>query len=67
VSILTFILVFVVAGILWWAAKAILYAPGIVIADPFRTVLYVLIVVVICLFALQTLFGVLPGVPRLRL
>ena len=66
-SILYILLVLVVAGILLWAAKAILNAPGLTIAEPLRTVIYVVIVVLICLFVLQSLFGVLPGVPTLRI
>jgi hypothetical protein len=66
-SILTIILVLVVAGIALWAVKAILSAPGMVIGEPFRTILWVVFVVLICLFVLQSFFGILPGVPRLRL
>lgn len=66
-SILYILLVLVVAGLLLWAVKAVLNAPGITIADPFKTVVYVVLVLLICLFVLQSFFGVLPGVPRLRL
>lgn len=66
-SILYILLVLVVAGLLLWAVKAILSAPGITVAEPFKTVIYVVLVLVICLFVLQAFFGVLPGMPRLRL
>jgi hypothetical protein len=67
VSILYIILILIVAGLLLWAVNAILNAPGIVIADPFRTIICVVIILLICLFVLQSLFGILPGVPHLRL
>jgi hypothetical protein len=67
VSILYVILVLVVAGLFLWAAKSIINAPGITISDPFKTILYVVIVCLICLFVLQSFFGLLPGVPHLRL
>lgn len=35
-SILYILLVLVIAGIILWAAKSILSAPGIVVADPIR-------------------------------
>lgn len=66
-SILYILLVLVIAGIILWAAKSILSAPGIVVADPFKTIIWVVIVVVICLFVLQSFFGILPGVPKLKL
>jgi hypothetical protein len=66
-SIVTAILILVVAGVLLWGALAILNAPGMVIADPFKTILKVVIIILIAFFVLQAFFGVLPGVPRLRL
>jgi hypothetical protein len=67
VSILYVILVLIVAGLLLWAVNAILNAPGITIAEPFKTILRVVIILLVCLFVLQSFFGILPGVPRLRL
>ena len=61
------LLVLVVAGLFLWAVQAILNAPGIVIADPFKTIIKVVLVLLICLFVLQSFFGFLPGVPHLRL
>jgi hypothetical protein len=67
VSILYILLVLIVAGLLLWAVNAILNAPGITLADPFRTILRVVIILLVCLFVLQCFFGILPGVPRLTL
>jgi hypothetical protein len=67
VSILAFVLVLVVVGVVAWAVKTILNAPGMVIGDPFKTIIWVVVAVFLFLFVLQSLFGVLPGMPRLRL
>jgi hypothetical protein len=66
-SILYILLVLVVAGLFLWAVKSILNAPGVTVAEPFKTILWVVMVILICFFVLQTFFGVLPGLPRLRL
>jgi hypothetical protein len=57
----------VVVGVIWWATVTILNAPGIVIADPFRTIIKVVVIVFLIFFVIQTFFGVVPGVPHLRL
>lgn len=66
-SVLYILLVLIVAGIVLWAVKSVLNAPGMIIQDPFKTIIWVVIVVVICLFVLQSFFGILPGVPKLKL
>ena len=64
---LEILVVLLVAGVLVWAAQTVLAAmPWI--AEPFRTIIYVLIVVFAVLWLLE-IFGLLPaslGVPRLR-
>ena len=47
-----------IIGVLFWAAQRILAV--IPIAEPFRTVIYVVLVIV-ALFALLDLFGLLPS------
>jgi uncharacterized membrane protein YdjX (TVP38/TMEM64 family) len=66
-SILYVILVLVVVGVIWWATVTILNAPGMIIQDPFKTVIKVVVIVFLILFVIQTFFGVVPGVPHLRL
>jgi hypothetical protein len=66
-SILYILLVLLVAGIILWAVKTLLAAPGITVAEPFKTVIWVVVVVLLCFFVIQTFFGVVPGVPHLRL
>jgi hypothetical protein len=66
-SILTILLVLLIAGILCWGVLSILNAPNMPLGEPFKTILKVVFIVLIVLFALQCAFGVLPGVPHLRL
>ena len=56
-----------VAAIFCWGVFAVLNAPNMPLQEPFRTILKVVFLLLICLFVLQSLFGVLPGVPHLRL
>lgn len=66
-SIMGILLVLLVAGILAWGFTKIMNAPGIVIAEPFRTIIYVVGIVLLCLFVLQAIFGVVPGMPKITL
>jgi len=63
-SLLSLLVVLVVACVLIWAAKALMAAFGI--GDPIRTVIYVLLVVIVVLWCASAL-GVLPSGPFLRL
>jgi hypothetical protein len=63
-NLLALLLTLVIIGILLWAAKRIL---GVLpIDEPIKTVVYVLIVVIACLYVLQALFGFVPGIPVWR-
>jgi len=62
-SLLTLLIVLLVACVVVWAAKALMSAFGI--GDPIRTVIYVIIVLIVMAWILSTL-GLLPAV-NLRL
>lgn len=66
-SILTVLLILIIAGLILWAVRSVLYAPNMAIDDPFRKIIWVVCVVLISLFVLQSIFGILPGVPKLKL
>ncbi len=48
--LISIIVTLIVVGLLWWAAQKILAV--IPLAEPFKTVVYVLLVVVLCLIVL---------------
>ncbi len=61
----------IVLGVLFWAAHRILAV--LPLEEPFRTIIYVVLVVVAVLICVQALFGVIPWtfggsvyVPRVR-
>lgn len=62
-SLITLLVVLIVACLVVWAARAILAAFGV--GDPIRTVVYVVIVLLVVLWAVSQLTGV--GSLNLRL
>lgn len=64
-NILTILLVLIVVGVILWGVKKILAVTPI--EDPFKTVIWVVVVVFAVLFCVQVFFGVLPGFPVMRL
>ncbi len=69
-TLISVIFLLIIAGVLWWACQTLLAL--IPIAEPFKTIIYVLVVligVVIVLYILQMIlqaFGVSVPFPRLR-
>ena len=65
-SLLYIVLVLLVAGLLLWGIKTVMGAPGMTLAEPFRTIIYVVVVLAICFFVIQAFFGFVPGMPTMR-
>ena len=69
-TLISVIFLLIIAGVLWWAAQTLIAL--IPLAEPFKTIIYVLVVligVIVVLYILQMIlqmFGVNVPFPRLR-
>ena len=64
-ALISVVIYLVVAGRIWWAVSTIVNA--IPMAEPIKTVVNVLMVVVICLIVLYALMGLVGHIPRMSL
>ncbi len=56
--LITLIVVLLIAGLVWWAGTTILGA--VHLPQPIHTVVYVLLVVIVCLIVIYGLMGLVP-------
>lgn len=63
-ALIALVIYLVIAGLIWWAATTILAA--IPIPEPFKTVINVILIVILCLILIYALIPLLGHVPRLR-
>lgn len=64
-ALLSLVVWLVVVGLLWWAVTTVI---GVIpMAEPIKTVVRVILIVVLCLIVLQAVLALIPGVhfPRL--
>ena len=57
-ALITLVVYLVIAGLIWWAATAIIAA--IPMPEPIRTVVRVIMIVIVCLICLYALLSLLP-------
>lgn len=57
--LISVIIYLIIAGLIWWAVNTILKV--IPLPEPFRTVINVLMIVVLCLIVIYALLPLIPG------
>lgn len=60
-TLITLVIYLVIAGLIWWAAQAIIAV--LPIPEPIRTVINVVIVVIVALICIYALLAVIPHGP----
>lgn len=65
-GLLSLLVLILVCGILYWAVNKCLSAPSMPLAEPFVTIIRVVVIVILIFTVLQALLGFIPAWPRVR-
>lgn len=65
-GLISLLVLILICAVIMWAVNKCLAAPNMPLAEPFVTILRVVVMVILVIVVLQALLGFVPGMPRVR-